>query len=197
VFWVLTDKLLFAFNPLAAIFFTFLSRQKGTWLFRRKKGAERLDMLRPRPSHCCYRKILFMTLQHGRYRLDLKFVDCLTVLSRVTRLGEFSPIGQLIPLGSFLKITDVAQIFNYFVLLFQLWINFDKNGLGYILGDCFSNSSGHLGFDLETCRVLGTFSDHRNLLSLLEKATTTYICTEVKKGLTGLVSLKFWNVDSA
>jgi hypothetical protein len=32
------------------------------------------------------------------------------VTSRVTRLSEFSPIGCLFTLGSFLKITEVAQI---------------------------------------------------------------------------------------
>jgi hypothetical protein len=31
---------------------------------------------------------------------------------RVTRLGEFSPIGQLFSLGSFLKIPEVAHIFE-------------------------------------------------------------------------------------
>jgi hypothetical protein len=32
--------------------------------------------------------------------------------TRVTRLGEFSPIGWLFTLGSFLKMTEVAQIFG-------------------------------------------------------------------------------------
>jgi hypothetical protein len=35
--------------------------------------------------------------------------------SRVTKLGDFSPIGQLFIMGSFLKMTEVAQNFvNYF-----------------------------------------------------------------------------------
>jgi hypothetical protein len=33
-------------------------------------------------------------------------------IGRVTRLGEFSPIGRLFTLGSFLKITKVAHIFG-------------------------------------------------------------------------------------
>jgi hypothetical protein len=32
--------------------------------------------------------------------------------SRVTRLGEFSPIGQPFTLGGFLKIAQVAKIFG-------------------------------------------------------------------------------------
>jgi hypothetical protein len=38
------------------------------------------------------------------------------VTVRVARLGESWPLGRLLPLGSFLKITEVAQIF---VLLFS------------------------------------------------------------------------------
>jgi hypothetical protein len=51
--------------------------------------------------------------------------------SRVARLGE-------------LVITSSPN----FGLLFprkKLYINLDKNGLGYILGNCFTNSFGHLG----------------------------------------------------
>jgi hypothetical protein len=35
-----------------------------------------------------------------------------TRLSRVTRLGEFSRIGRLLTLGSFLNVTEAAQIFG-------------------------------------------------------------------------------------
>jgi hypothetical protein len=73
-------------------------------------------------------------------------------------LGEFSPIGrlfslgscflwevvffgQLFSLGSFLKIIKAAQLLclhgNIYVFVLT------KNGLGYILGDFFTNSSGH------------------------------------------------------
>jgi hypothetical protein len=34
--------------------------------------------------------------------------------SRVTRLGEFIPIGRLFSFGSFLKITEGAHFFGYF-----------------------------------------------------------------------------------
>jgi hypothetical protein len=67
---------------------------------------------------------------------------------RVTRLGEFSPIGWLFTLGSFLKMTKVAQIYGLHfpnvsatcVLILR------KNGLGYLLGAFFANSSGHPGY---------------------------------------------------
>jgi hypothetical protein len=46
------------------------------------------------------------------------------------------PIGRIFvnwaTLGRFLKITQVAQIFNYFSYCLSDKINFDKNGLGYI-----------------------------------------------------------------
>jgi hypothetical protein len=35
-----------------------------------------------------------------------------SLLNRVTRLGEFSPLGQLFTLSSFSKITEVAQTFG-------------------------------------------------------------------------------------
>jgi hypothetical protein len=47
-------------------------------------------------------------------------------------------------LGGFSKITELAQIFG---LLFPQRSSYvfilAKNGLGYILGDFFTNSSGH------------------------------------------------------
>jgi hypothetical protein len=55
-------------------------------------------------------------------------------LNRVTRFGEFSPIGRLFPLGSFLNLcTEVAQIF----LSAFYTVNFYKNEWECnILGDC-------------------------------------------------------------
>jgi hypothetical protein len=44
---------------------------------------------------------------------------------RVTRLGEFSPIGLLFSLGSLLKITEVAQhsglLFSSFQFIYKFW----------------------------------------------------------------------------
>jgi hypothetical protein len=64
--------------------------------------------------------------------------------NRVTKLGEFSPIGWLLILGSFLKITEIAQVVvatyfrcKSFVLVLR------KDGLGNTLGDFFVNASGH------------------------------------------------------
>jgi hypothetical protein len=77
---------------------------------------------------------------------------------RVTRLGDFftfwanfSPIGRLLTLGSFLKMTDIAQFWAYFfhaiscvliwtemeLLHFRKRISSPWSGLGYI----FTNSS--------------------------------------------------------
>jgi hypothetical protein len=58
-------------------------------------------------------------------------------------LGEFSPIGSLFTLGSFVKITEVAPII---ALLFNGKIYvliISKTELGDILGDFFTNASGH------------------------------------------------------
>jgi hypothetical protein len=64
--------------------------------------------------------------------------------NRVTRLGEFSPNGQLFTMGSLMKIIEVAQIFlrilirgkkSYILLL-------TKNGFGFTFWAIFSQ--GHL-----------------------------------------------------
>jgi hypothetical protein len=59
------------------------------------------------------------------------------------RLGEFSPNELLFALGIFLEnYTKSPTVWVYF---FPLCINYDKNGLGYVLGDVFTNSYGHPG----------------------------------------------------
>jgi hypothetical protein len=63
-------------------------------------------------------------------------------------LGEFSPFGRHFILGSFLKISQVAQIFRQHFAHSNLCINVDKNGLSYILGEFFTISSGHPGAKL-------------------------------------------------
>jgi hypothetical protein len=50
--------------------------------------------------------------------------------TRVTRLGEFSPIGWLFYFGNFLKITEVAQIFALDFPRYKLCIDFDKKWVG-------------------------------------------------------------------
>jgi hypothetical protein len=69
----------------------------------------------------------------------------LRVFETVTRLGEFSHIGRLFALGSVLKITEVAQIFSLlFSMVRGVYVSISTNNwLGYILGDFFTNSSGH------------------------------------------------------
>jgi hypothetical protein len=86
----------------------------------------------------------------------------------VTRLGEFSPNGQLFTLGSFPKITQVFQnvgllfskyrlCITYYVCMYVTKIIFgyilgylcNKNVFFcYILGYFFTNSSGHPDFYL-------------------------------------------------
>jgi hypothetical protein len=66
-------------------------------------------------------------------------------------LGDFLPLGQVIALEVFSKITEVAHIL---LLLFYkvkvVYISFlTKNGLGYILGNFFTNSSGHPEHELD------------------------------------------------
>jgi hypothetical protein len=47
---------------------------------------------------------------------------------------------------AFCKTTDEACAYGYFIRTYtELCIDFDKNGLGDILGDFFAKSSGHPG----------------------------------------------------
>jgi hypothetical protein len=68
------------------------------------------------------------------------------ISTRVTRLGEFSPIWRLFSLDSFMEITVVAQKLGLlfprskFYVYILIWA---KNGLGYVLCDFFTNSSAH------------------------------------------------------
>jgi hypothetical protein len=62
-------------------------------------------------------------------------------------LGEFLPIGQLFTLGSLLKLQKpkfwaTCIRVKHFVLILK------DIGLGYILGDFFTSSSGHPGAQL-------------------------------------------------
>jgi hypothetical protein len=63
----------------------------------------------------------------------------------VTRLGKFLPIRQLFTLDIFL---NYRSILGYFFQENKSRINFDKKGLHSVLGDFFTNSSGHL-FNVE------------------------------------------------
>jgi hypothetical protein len=50
------------------------------------------------------------------------------------QIGRLSPIGCLLTTGSFMKITELAQLLAIFSME-KLCLNFVKNGLGYLLGD--------------------------------------------------------------
>jgi hypothetical protein len=64
---------------------------------------------------------------------------------KVTRLDDFSPIGRLFTMGSFLRSQKQPYIWATFIHQKIQAIKFTKNGLGYISGDFFKNSSGHPG----------------------------------------------------
>jgi hypothetical protein len=65
------------------------------------------------------------------------------ILSRVTRLGEFSLIGPLFTVGTVLKITEVEQIFGLLFPRYRNVLILTKKCLGYILVDFMTKSSGH------------------------------------------------------
>jgi hypothetical protein len=75
--------------------------------------------------------------------------------TRVARLGEFSPIGRLLTLGSFLKIKEAEKCFGLLSSKLKIRVNFDKEWIGQ-----------HLGIFLQT-----------HLVTLKD----TYICTSVGK----------------
>jgi hypothetical protein len=63
--------------------------------------------------------------------------------SRVTRMGEFSPIGRFLSLEFFSKLSEVAYIIGYSFLWKKLCINFDKKWVGLHFGR-FLKSGHHL-----------------------------------------------------
>jgi hypothetical protein len=64
--------------------------------------------------------------------------------NRVAKLGKFSPIGQLFTFGKLFKQRRSSQIFVLLYSTVKVVHSFwQKNGMGYILGEFFANSSGH------------------------------------------------------
>jgi hypothetical protein len=61
--------------------------------------------------------------------------------NRVTRLGELSYL--LVYFGPFYKNIIFGALFPQLKLRIYTCIIFDNNGLGHILGDTFTNPSGH------------------------------------------------------
>jgi hypothetical protein len=79
-----------------------------------------------------------------------------SAISRVTRVGEFLPIGRLFTLGSGLKITEeyiFGLLFPRYLLHTYVFI-LSKNGFGSVLGDFFTNSSGHPGYKAQEPRLM-------------------------------------------
>jgi hypothetical protein len=93
----------------------------------------------------------------GHNQTNEKYLD----ETRVTRLVEFSPIGWLLSLGNFKKITEVAKHFCYFFPRCNLCTNFDKKLLGYI--------SGHPGWN-PILQLLTETVDHVRISKWLLKA---------------------------
>jgi hypothetical protein len=61
-------------------------------------------------------------------------------------LGEFSPVGRLFTLNSFREnYRNSTNTLGYFFHGKICALIFTRNGLGYILGDFFTNASGHPG----------------------------------------------------
>jgi hypothetical protein len=58
-------------------------------------------------------------------------------ITRVTRLGEFSPIGRLFSFASILKITEVAQVLGLLFSKVPVSINLDKKLDGLHFGRLF------------------------------------------------------------
>jgi hypothetical protein len=78
-----------------------------------------------------------------------RITDCpkhLSLAGRVTRLGEFSPIGSVFFIfGQFNEIYAIRPKFGCYSIFFYsiCYSIFTKYGFGYILGDFFTNESGH------------------------------------------------------
>jgi hypothetical protein len=65
---------------------------------------------------------------------------------RVTRLGEFSPVGQMFSSGTFFNCRRSLNFWATFCHgCVKLCKNFEINDLGYNLDIFFTNSSGHPG----------------------------------------------------
>jgi hypothetical protein len=91
-------------------------------------------------------KIIFVSYDRMTVRIPedksfFFFKGLQVVMTRVTRLGNFLPIGGLFSLGIVLKLTEVAQFFGYLFSRYQLCIIIDKK----MLSGIFKNSSGHSG----------------------------------------------------
>jgi hypothetical protein len=75
------------------------------------------------------------SLDYAILNLDYGFLVLRCVWERVTRLGEFSPIGRLFTLV--LKIIELAQNFGYLLSRYQLCIIFATKMVGQHFGDFF------------------------------------------------------------
>jgi hypothetical protein len=85
-------------------------------------------------------------------------------MSLKSRLEEFSLTGRLFSLGSFLENCKSIQNFIIFFHRKSFCVGFDKNGLGYISGDVFTNTSGRraqeLNFGLSVALLCFTYFNH-------------------------------------
>jgi hypothetical protein len=61
-------------------------------------------------KNVCFKIIVLLPCQMGSSEKSILVVSSNHVENRVTRLGEFSPIGRLFTLGSFEKNKEIEQI---------------------------------------------------------------------------------------
>jgi hypothetical protein len=91
--------------------------------------------------------------------------NCCRVTKRVTRLGEVSPIVRLFSLHKYFLMQKQSKMptFSAVKVVYYFW----QNGLGNILGDFFTNSSGHPGYEFHvnvSCADFGLGNDFDQIL---------------------------------
>jgi hypothetical protein len=59
------------------------------------------------------------------------------------QIGRIFAQWMIFAIGSYIKISEAAHFFGYFIQQLSLCFNLNKNGLGYILVEFFINSSGN------------------------------------------------------
>jgi hypothetical protein len=70
--------------------------------------------------------------------------------NRVTRWGEFYALWVIVYFGQFFEKSRSRPNFGSTFLLGKSCVSMTKKEFGNILGDCFTNSSGHLGREMDS-----------------------------------------------
>jgi hypothetical protein len=100
-------------------------------------------------------------------------------VARVTRLGEFSPIGQLFTLDSFFNYKSSPKRGKIYAFILT------KNRLDSILGDFFTNSSGHPACRQQlragTAAAAAIKSKRNSNIIMMKKARQTFKKSDLPK----------------